>query len=414
MRYDGTDRLYTRSLIENPAAVVSLDGFERARVAEPQSLFDSQFQYDLAPYVWEPITATGGTVTHGAALCAAVLTVTGTNGSSAALQTYQHFRYNPGRAQEIIMTFRLGAAVANVRKRVGYFNANDGIFLEQNGTTDLAFVRRNSATGGGGDNRVVQADWNLDKLDGTGPSGITLDLSKTQILYISAQWLGVGRLRVGFDIAGVIVFAHEFLAANALTTVYTRTFNLPVRYEMTSTAASAGATMDCLCASVATLGPFSTESVGYHWAGRNTADVSVGTGGTALLAIRPALTFNSIANRGTIIPEEVFVLCGSNPIMVDILINPTVTGGAWGALTASSITEINTTPASFTGGEIITSFPVPAGSGTNREAGSRELNNRFPITLDSAGAVRGILGVRAATTSGTSACRAAINLREIR
>jgi hypothetical protein len=132
-----------------------------------------------------------------------------------------------------------------------------------------------------------------------------------------------------------------------------------------------------------------------------------------MLAIRPALLFNSVANRGTIIPEEVFLLAGTNPVRVDILINPTVTGGAWAALSGSSITEINTTVTSFTGGETISSFFVSTGAGS-RQAGAQEMNSRFPITLDAAGAVKGVLGVAATATTGNSNCRASINLREIR
>jgi hypothetical protein len=67
--------------------------------------------------------------------------------------------------------------------------------------TTAYFVERSLSTGT--ETRVAQEDWNIDKLDGTGVSGITLDITKAQILWMDIEWLGLGTVRIGFVIDGI-------------------------------------------------------------------------------------------------------------------------------------------------------------------------------------------------------------------
>lgn len=190
---------------------------------------------------------------------ASVLITTGVGATDSAVrQSHRYNAYVPGKSQFILMTFVMGAAKTNVVRRIGYFDPNDGLFLEQNGTVDVALVRRTSTSGIPVDNRIPQADWNLDQLDGTGPSKIILDLSKTQIFTTDFQWLGVGRIRYGFDIAGVRVYVHEILNANALDVVFMRTPTLPVRYEQANSGVPASpSSMHEICCSVVSEGGYS-------------------------------------------------------------------------------------------------------------------------------------------------------------
>jgi hypothetical protein len=81
--------------------------------------------------------------------------------------------------------------------------------------------------GGSVDNttrRVEQSAWNGDKLDGTGASGLTLDLTKPQILWMDFEWLGVGNVRCGFIINGQYIVCHTYQTANVYgTSVYMTT-----------------------------------------------------------------------------------------------------------------------------------------------------------------------------------------------
>lgn len=86
------------------------------------------------------------------------------------------------------------------------------------------------------DVRVAQDDWNIDKADGTGPSGFELDNTKIQMAYMDYSWYGAGKVRFGFkDRLGKVIYVHHFLHNNRLTEAYMRSGNLPARYEIFNT-----------------------------------------------------------------------------------------------------------------------------------------------------------------------------------
>lgn len=389
----------------------NLDAFSRLRVSNIDTIFDSSFQYDLQPLIFEAATANGGAVAHDADLVSAGLSTAAQASSSAILQSKQYHRYIPGKSQLIVMTGVPGAAVANVVKRMGYFDAENGIFLEQNGTTDVAMVRRTSVGAGTTDNRVVQASWNLDPLNGTGPSRMTLDLSKATILVIDLQWLGMGRVRIGFDIDGHIIYVHEFRNANVLSTVYMQTANLPVRWEV---AGNGVATMYATCASVNSEGG-ADKFFGYQFA-YNRASVTAGSGTqTYAFSIRPKLTFNSIPNRTWIRPLAFDCLVtGNAPVLVEIYYGGAVGGTpSWGDMNGTySALQVDTagTPS---GGVLVSSFWVPA-SATVRDAASKFFSARYPLVLDIAGTGFNHITVYVTGQGATSACRPGVSWEEVR
>ena len=86
------------------------------------------------------------------------------------------------------------------------------------------------------DTRVVQSEWNIDKADGSGPSGFVLDITKIQMAYIDYSWYGAGKIRFGFkDAKGHVKYMHEFLHNNILEEAYMRSGNIPGRYEIENT-----------------------------------------------------------------------------------------------------------------------------------------------------------------------------------
>jgi hypothetical protein len=139
---------------------------------------------------------------------------------------------------------------------------------------------RSYATGNAVDTKVVQSSWNLDKLDGTGASGLTLNLSRAQILVIDFQWLGVGRVRIGFDIDGILVYVHEFLHANETSVVYMSSGNQPIRYELTHNGTGESSSLEVICATAISEGGL--EKLGVS--GGQIIDVGSVTGNTAIAA----------------------------------------------------------------------------------------------------------------------------------
>jgi hypothetical protein len=83
------------------------------------------------------------------------------------------------------------------------------------------------------DTRIPQEEWNIDKCDGTGPSGYNLDLSRIQMCYIDYSWYGAGKVRFGLKTGdGLVRYVHEFKHNNILFESYFRSGNLPARYEV--------------------------------------------------------------------------------------------------------------------------------------------------------------------------------------
>lgn len=347
----------------------NLDAFGRLRVADPVTLFDSQFQYGINPFFWSSaLSATGGGAAKTANESSVTLSCTTTADSIGVLQTKQYIRYQPGKSQFIVMANVIGAATANVRKRWGYFDANDGVFFEQNGTTDLAIVIRSSASGSPVDTRITQANWNIDPMDGSGYSKITLDLTKINIFIIDLQWLSAGRVRFGLDIDGDFVPLHQAVHANRITTQYMVTANLPLRYECTNLVASAGS-FKPVCAAVISEGGFETERSLKFAKDNGTTAVTLTTGGTAyaLLGLRPVATHNGVTNRGQIsrFAAEIYNADVNIGCRYEIRLNPTVAGTfTYGALSAGrSIAEVAVGISSntVTGGDVLDSGYLQGG-----------------------------------------------------
>ena len=80
--------------------------------------------------------------------------------------------------------------------------------------------------------KIPQSKWNIDKMDGTGPTGYTLDIAKMQMTYIDYSWYGAGTIRFGMrTVDGTVAWAHRMVQNNINTAAYMRSGNLPARYE---------------------------------------------------------------------------------------------------------------------------------------------------------------------------------------
>ena len=403
----------------------NLDAFSRLRVSNPLILHNSQFTYDLAPLIMEQITnGTGATITYDSTNRYGLMTFASTpTGGKAYMQSYEYLPYQPGRSQLIFVTFNMIAGVANVLKFAGYSDGTNGIEFQLDGTTKQFTIY--SATGSG-NQTVAQSSWNLDKLDGTGASGITLDISKVQILVIDIQALYAGRVRIGFDLGGTIIYAHEFLHANNITPPYLQSANLPVRCGMTCTA-TVSTTMYFLCSAVISEGGSEDINVyGYTFSTAASRAIAAAGSSIQLITLRPKLTFNGITNRSRVafIDVEIY-LDGNGAIKWELLIGQAITGGTWADVNTNySSSEVNptnngTATATLSGSPLVV---IDAGwvssSSQSQSVTNTAVISRYPITLDAAGLqrVNGSLTLRITTvsTSATPTVYGAIKFREIR
>ena len=396
-----------------------LDGFSRLPTSNPTALFDAQFTYDLHPLLYEQITTgAGATITHDATNHMALFGFSSTpTGGESILQSFEYLRYQPGKAQQPVITFNMNGAVANCIKFAGYSDGDNGYEyrLEADIYGDPIHQLCILSTSDNGDQSILQADWNLDKLNGSGASGIDLQDDQEQIFLVDFQALYVGRVRMGFDIDGKVIWAHEFNHANLTTKPYIAYANLPIRAGMTCTD-TVTTTMWFNCTSVISMGG-QEETAGYpNYARAGGISVPNGSWKNAL-SIRPLTTFNSIVNRSLIRISDIDVYNrGNNPIWWRACVGQALTTPSFGAVGTYSAFEYDVTgtlsgsPAyEMMSGEALATAQV-------KQAVSKSFATRYPITLDAAGAVRvlGTLNIQLYGIGGTSTADVIVNWKEVR
>lgn len=350
----------------DPFSPTSLDAFGRLRVSEPYTLFDSQNRY-AADNQFDVATTGTGTTTFLSNEAAIKMEVTGAGVGSVTRQSYRSFPYQPGKGLLLLATFVMDSSTSvNLTQSVGYFNASNGVFFKRTGSTN-SFVLRSSSTptpGTPSDIRTVnQADWNGDKLDGTGASGLTLDPSKAQILWMDFEWLGVGSVRCGFIIDGTYITCHTFENANEITSVYMTTAILPVRYSIASTTAAVAASMKAICCSVISDGGYEATSID-HVARR----INATSGSTITTSFYPIVSIRlaSTALGAVVIPSSFnFLPTTADNYEIALIKNATLTGPSWTAVPSDANVENDITATAMTGGIIASSSFTTGKSGPN-------------------------------------------------
>jgi hypothetical protein len=322
--------------------------FGRQRVAIATLLFDAVHRYALDDFEWDSATNGGATLAHVPATASISFTVPTTSGAYAKLRTNTAFRYQPGRSQRILMTcWHLDAGRTNQVRRWGYFDDNDGVFFELSGTT-LYLVRRTSTGVEASEERVPQASWNGDVMDGSGASAIDLDLTKANLFEIDIAWLGVGEVRVFVDRQLV----HTFRNPNMIAGPYMAKGSLPLSYEVVNTgaASSGGIAFHALCAAVFADGGWN-ELGPVFGQGQASQKANVGGSYVPLLAMRPTALLDGVTNRSVIVPLKVRAFCETNRASVKVVLGGTLTNATWAiAGPTGSAVEFDEAATAITGG----------------------------------------------------------------
>jgi len=352
---------------------LSLDTFGRQRVSNPQTLFDSKQIFDNAPLFWDDQEESGSgiTSTYLQDEASTRLGVALNTAGKRTCQTYMRFNYQPGKSQLIIMTAVMSSGNnSGVKASVGYYDDENGLFFTNDEGT-LKVVRRTYVSGSAVDNEVSQSSWNVDPMDGTGPSGVTIDPIKTQIMFFDLEWLGVGRVRTGFVVDGKFYVAHEFLNANNLNTVYITTPNLPLKYQIENDGTGAATTMDHICATVISEG--GTEDLGnLRYASTAGTHVDATTENTIYALIGIRLKAANIGATIKLIDSNLQLTNGSKQVEWLLIFNPTVAGTFTYNDETNSSVQIATgaTANTVTGGSVITGGYLESGGNQAGNAGS--------------------------------------------
>ena len=319
----------------------STDAFGRLRVSEPYTLFDTKSRY-YDHNDFSNVNATGGTVVYDANSSTYQLNVTAANGSSVIRETKRVFPYQPGKSLLVLSTFCMNTPKANLRQRVGYFTTNNGIYFENDGTYNYLVIRSYSS-GALVEDRVRQDAWDNPF------AGLNVD--RTQIFWTDVEWLGVGSVRCGFVINGAYVLCHTFHHANVAgnTTTYMTTATLPVRYEITNTAGTSGASMmRQICSTVISEGGYNAFTYS-ETAGRGTSVLRLSTAGTYYPIV--SIRLDSTRLDAIVLPRQVDVLSPTvNYYRWKLVLNPTLTNADWAGTSTSGTVEYDTAATAISGG----------------------------------------------------------------
>ena len=333
----------------------SVDAFGRLRVSEPMTIFDSSHRYKDNGLWATSNTASNTTVTFNATQGLVDLTVGTAANDEIVRETTKVFSYQPGKSLLVFNTFVMESAKTNLRQRCGYYGANNGIYLEVDDTT-TSFVERSLVTGVVTETRIHQSDWNIDTMDGTGPSGMILDISKAQILWMDIEWLGLGSVRIGFIIDGQFVLCHTFHHANLIESTYITTASLPLRYEIKNKGVvSSPSTIKQICSSVISEGGYELRGIQQAIMTPITAPHDLPTAGTYYPVI--SIRLKSAYLDAIVILTALSLMGITNNANYNWQVRASgiTTGGTWVSASADSSVEYNLTGTSFSGGRILAS-----------------------------------------------------------
>lgn len=333
----------------------------RRKVSTYEIVDFCSYQYDKEEEIWdEKITGTGST-TFEQYMGMVRLEVGGNAGDQVIRQTKRVQRYIPGRPAEVSCSLLFGTPELGIRRRYGIFNENNGAFFEDGGDgTYYVVCRRNTPTGVV-EERVAREDWNKDKLDGTGPSGITADPTAIQLIVIEYEWYGAGHVEVKFIINNNAIPVHQFDHANYVDYTWSNTAFLPIRVELTNVGGVAGTHT------------FYQGSHSFWLEGNNSAlgrESNVSSPVTGYDMTLPSVFYPIVSIRlkssrlqGVVIPTEFSAATLDNTnIFYKIVRNGTLTGGTWQSMGTESHVEYCTNSTAITGGDTLQTGFVSSGN----------------------------------------------------
>ena len=374
----------------------NLDAFGRLRVSEPFTLADYSHVYGEELELLTKAVGAASTTTASGTEAAIILSV-GTGATDYVIhQSRMYHHYMPGKSQYILESFNFREPRNNTYKAIGYFDDYNGVFVKQVGigtTARYDIVRRSNVSGAVTETAIPQSEWNIDSLDGTGPSGINIFFERSQLLFIDYQWLGVGRIRVGFENGGTFHIAHEFTHTGDIEYVYWSLPSLPIRCEVGNFGTAVGiASMNQMCATVMSEGGY--VETGVEFSADNGAVLIEGSNNApddykCVMAIRLKNNYKGLPNRSVVRVTDLELLSASASCKFELWRiddASSITGGSWVSANTNSVVEYNTSPTSisFTGADKKASGFIAA----NNPSGKQSAGN---ISIDPTTARRSYL-----------------------
>jgi hypothetical protein len=305
-----------------------LDTAGAPRASKRTIVFEITGTYDDNPLIIEDVPTGTGLSTYNTLDGSITLSTGGTaSGARMIRQSYQYMIYTAGNGRQMIAGCGFGAPATNVRRRFGLFDNDNGLFLEQT-LTGYRFVIRSNSSGAPVDAQFEQAAWE-DKFDGSGASGITLDLSRIQGFVFEFFGYNGIYIRFGFFLNGQMYYAKIVSNTNAAVPTGLATGTLPYRAEIENTGvALATATMTTTTAVCYDEDGDSDDFFLEYSASMGVTSVAVTTR-RPILTIRPKANWNGKVNRGHVHLEHASLVAKTNDCLIEIIRNGVLTGASY-------------------------------------------------------------------------------------
>lgn len=402
----------------------NLDAFGRLRTSGLSTLFsfqpspansDTNLGIHMDNYVSGTGSATYSTTSGGTTLA----TGGAASGARALRQTKVYWRYIPGKSLFTKFACCLnggGTPTGAAEARRGYFDDENGAFFGRDATGYFVATRTN-ITGSIATYKVYQSAWNVDKCDGNGPSGATVDFSDVIPFTIDFQGAGGGRIRFGILLGGKLQIVHQIENLSESATRYLRTINLPHRAEVINDSAT-GANISLVDYSFTLEVEDGGATEGGYWtvAGtKGTASASLANSATLtpIMTLRVRDTFNGVTYRGHAHPYALSMLCKSADIYWELIWNAaTLTGASYANVDATySGLEIDTSATAYTGGVVVASGYALSGHGSQADVSNVSATLGYVLARTYAN-TRDTLTLAARGIGGAATAYAVMNIQE--
>lgn len=392
----------------------ALDSASRLRTSTPATLFEHNNQFGTNPIKWDKATSGTGSITDTTATSTTALATGGTaSGAQAVRATRVYYRYQVGKSLYLGMSFNFGAGVTGCSKRVGFYDISNGIYLEQNGTTINITVRSQ-----GIDVATPSTSWNVDKLDGTGPSKVVFNPLGTQDFRV--DFLGGFGMRFYLYYNGVFWLVHTIENSNITSPPPIpgpASLNLPVRQEIiNTTTVSSASSFNVYNANVMSEGIEQNLPAYSFSASNGITTIALTTTPKPVLSIQAkTLGIDGITrNYGQIKPTSANIYATA-AIYLQFIYNATLTGASFTSVNPLSIANFDVSATSYTGGILVdTNFVTPNGSGGGVSGEvATPASVHFPLVYSSLANNQDTVTIVASTFTATANCSATFSWNEL-
>ena len=351
---DSSGNIYVRTVgSNNLPESLPYTSFGELLVAQPKPQAGWNFAYNInSGMVNSNISGTASVAQSGGM---AVLQTGTTSGSRASIETIDVLRYVIGVGGLVRISAIFTSGVAGGTQLIGYGDNTDGFFFGYNGNSFGVMRRR-----GGSDTWIPQTSWNIDKMDGSGTSGVTLNPALGNVYQIQFQWLGYGAIGFGIEnpVTGELILVHriQYANANSLPSIFNPSLPLSTRISNSGTASN------IMVQTAGAMG-FQEGDAGHALELTNSYAASKSTSGNveaAIFSIRDAATFQSKTNRVRV--KTAFVSYGAEgtkDVTFRLIKNATLSGSAWISISSgSSVVDVDTSGAFVSGGKSLLYWTV--------------------------------------------------------